>query len=296
MTWLDWLNIDTNNVPSWRSIKGLAGSPPPKADTRDRARRHGLVDRTEFYQARLIEIDNAVLSVARTPDVTGLAIPMAGADTGTLWQALDLLKGSFALGTEHVLTFQRTGMPEAERVTARVAGELTADVSHDAPGVILWSVPLLAADPRIYSDTLKTATYQPVAGGAGGLSFPLSFPLAFSADPSSALLNAENDGNFPTPPVWTITGPVTNPQIVDETTGESLFTINLSLLTGEELVIDVAGRDATINDTSRPDVIDASQSTWGELAVGTNVVRLLGTGMDVSAGTALSVSFRDARI
>lgn len=277
MSWLDSLTIDGVTIPAWRGIKGLAGSPPPKADTRDRARRHGLLDRTSLYQARLIEVDNAVLA----------------GDPADIWAALDELKAAFALGSDHLVQFQRTGLADAERVVARVAGELSADLDYASQGVILWSVPLLAADPRIYSDVLKTGSYVP-GTGSGGMTFPLAFPLSFSGS-SSTELTIENDGTFETPPVWTITGPAVNPQIVNDTTGEVIATTGLTLLATDTLVIDVAARTATIDGTARADVIDPSQTSWGELAVGVNTVRLSGTGFD-PATTQLSVSFRDARI
>jgi hypothetical protein len=279
MSWLESLTIDSTTIPAWRKLRGL-GSPPPRQDVRDRSRRHGSVNRTTYYQPRLLEITDAVLK----------------GDPANIWADLDALKGAFALGTDHIIRFRRKGAAADERMAVTVASEVQADVAFDVPGAILWSAAFMAADPRIYSDTLSIGSYQPSSGGAGGLSFPLEFPLTFSSSPDSALLQAQNGGNFWTPPVWTVHGPAVNPQIVNETTGDTIATIGLALLAGDTLTVDVAERAVLIGGTSRPDVIDASASTWGELAKGVNVIRLLGSGFDIASGTALAVAFRDARI
>jgi len=280
---LQSLAIDDYEVSTamLRTVQGLAGSPPPRQELYDHAQRHGSLDYTEFYEPRIIQVYDSCL---------------ASGDPAEVWATLDALKASMALGSDHTLKFQRAGLPYEEQVTARVATELVADIVYNQIYWIKWQVSFTCADPRIYSANLSIGTYEPIEGSPGGISFPLTFPLSFGADPDSALLQAENGGTFPTPPVWTVTGPAVNPQIVNETTGDTIVTTGLSLLTGETLTVDVAAREVLIGGTSRPDVIDAAQTTWGDLASGVNVIRLLGSGFDVSAGTTLAVAFRDARI
>lgn len=279
MSWLDSLAIDGTTIPAWRTVKGLAGSPPPRQDLRDRSRRHGSIDRTEFYQPRMIEVDSAVLK----------------GDPSDIFVALDVLKSAFALGTDHVLKFRRRGQATDERVLAKVAAELTADLAYDTQGVILWSVPLLAADPRIYNDTVTTARYSPSAAD-GGLSFPLTFPLVFSGGSGASLMTVTNGGNFWTPAAFTVDGPAdAGFSVVNETTGEELVTQGIALAEGDSITIDVDAREVTVAGTSRPDLINAAQTTWLELKAGDNWLRLHGSGFEDGV-TALTVSYRDARI
>lgn len=278
MEWLESLSVDGVTIPAWRILRGL-GSPPPRQDVRDRARRHGSVDRTRYYQARLLEITDAVLK----------------GDPADVWTNLDELKGSFALGTDHIVRFRRKGMTVDERVTCKVAAELGADVNFETLGVILWSVALLAADPRIYSDVLTTARYSPTSA-AGGVGLPLEFPLVFSGGTGSSTLTVTNNGNYETPPTFTVDGPATAGfSIVNESTGEEIVTQGITLAEGDSLVIDVDAREVTLAGTSRPDLVDASQTTWFELGAGNTLLRLHGSGFEEDV-TALTVSFRDARI
>lgn len=279
MSWLDSLTIDGTTIPAWRVLRGL-GSPPPRQELRDRARRHGSVDYTEDYQPRLLELTNAVLK----------GDP---ANPGTIWDELDALKQAFALGTEHVVRFRRSGRAFDERVVVKVASELAADLSYETPGVVLWSVALLAADPRIYADVLTAASYSPSAA-SGGVVFPLTFPLTFVGS-SSSVLTVHNGGTFKTPPVLTVTGPATTFSIVNETTGEEIVFQGFALAATDTLVIDVDAREVILDGTSRPDLIDASLTTWWELVPGDNQIRLHGSGF-ADAVTTLAVSYRDARI
>lgn len=279
--WLESLTIDGVTIPAWRKLAGL-GSPPPRQDVRDRGQRHGSIDRTRFYQSRLIEVGEAVAVLDST-------------DPAATWAALDALKGAFALGSDHIVRFRRLGMAFDERVTCRVASELKADVDYERPGVLLWSVALLASDPRVYADAATVARYSPTVAD-GGVAFPLTFPLDFSASTSTSLLTVTNSGNFETPPVFTVEGPANAGfSIVNESTGEQIATQGVALAAGDALTIDVGAREVTIAGTSRPDLISAASTTWFELGAGNSVLRLHGSGFEADV-TTLTVTFRDARI
>lgn len=281
-SWLESLTIDGVTIPAWRKIAGL-GSPPPRQDVRDRAQRHGSIDRSRFYQPRLLEIEAVAV--------------IAGDDPVAVWDALDALKGAFAVGSDHVIRFRRRGMPFDERLTGRVAAELKADVNYATPGVLEWSIALLCADPRMYADVATTARYSPTTSD-GGVVFPLAFPLAFSggAGTDGSVMTVTNAGNFPTPATYTVEGPaLAGFSIVNESTGEAIVTTGLALAAGDSLVIDVDARDVTVAGTSRPDLIDAAQTTWFELGAGNTLLRLHGSGFSEDV-TALTATFRDARI
>lgn len=289
--WINTLSIDGRTIPAWRKLTGLAGSPPPRQDVRERNLRHGSVDRTRFYQPRVIEITDAVLR----------------GDPLSIWADLDTFKAKFALGTEHVLRFRRPSAfsesllahfhvdtPPMERMVVRVASEVKADLLYDTPGVVLWSAAFLAADPRIYVEATKAVRYDPT-GSVSGLAMPLDFPLDFEEE-DMAINLVENDGTFSTPPVFLIEGPGEGLSVVNESTGKAVvFDDDLALAEGDTVTVDVDARTVVLNGTNRLDLLDATESAWWELEPGANRVRLHGSGF--SAGTtALTVTFRDARI
>lgn len=268
--------LDTLEV-SVRRIRGL-GTPIPRRDVLVRAQRHGSNDRTRHYEGRVVDLEGII----------------RGASDLAVWQAFDSLKAKLALGSEHVLKFRRSGFSVDEQLTVIVAAAGDDDFSFDAPGVARWGVSLFAADPRIYSAVLKEQSYDPTSALlGGGVNFTLSFPLEFPTSTASHL-ELVNGGNFPSPPVLTIQGPVEDPSVDNDTTGE---TIDLRYIMGanDVIVVDVGAREITLNGAERPDLLRVQDSTWWELAAGTNQIRMRGTGMSPGV-TELTVQYRDARI
>jgi hypothetical protein len=274
----DYVYLDDWQVPGVRSLNGL-GSPAPRQDITLRAARHGAIDRTLYYGGRVLELQGILW----------------GATDLEAWEALDELKGKLALGSSHVLRFRRTGRLNDEQLAIIVAGPVDDGTSYDAPGVIKYGVSLHAPDPRIYVAALRSGSYDPSAALEGaGAAVPLVFPLDFSSSGVAGLLELANGGNFKTPPVLTITGPVVNPIIDNVTTSESLELV-YSLGSSDTVEVDIAARTVTLNGASRPDLLTPQATTWWELTPGTNELRLRGTGMALGK-TALTAAWRDARI
>lgn len=270
------LYID-DRLTSVRRVRGL-GAPAPRRDVSPRASRHGAVDLTRYYEGRVIDLEGA----------------LAEATQQETWEAFDDLKEKLQLGATRTLRFTRPGFSEAEQLDVIVASVVDDNVVADEPGVIRWGVSLFAADPRIYGATLRAASYDPAAALAGGgVTFPLTFPVTFSVSTVS-LLEILVGGNAPTPPVLTLRGPANNPTFDNDTTDKSIQTTAV-LGSSDTLSIDVAARTVTLNGASRPDLFDVGESTWWELARGTNRLRVRGTGMSVGS-TLFTCQYRNARI
>jgi hypothetical protein len=255
-------------------LKGL-GSPAPRRSAFARAERHGSIDRTRFYEGRVLELEGLV----------------RGADA---WDTFDALKQAFALGAERTLRFRRTGRSEDEQVTVRVASPLD-DATRPGATLIRYGVSLFAGDPRIYGAALKSGSYDPTESlSGGGVTFPLTFDLEFSTT-TATHLELANEGNFSSPPVLTIAGPVIDPIIDNDTVGESIA-FDTVLGDADTLVVDVAARSVLLNGAERLDLLVVADTTdWWELAPGTNRLRLRGTGMEAGS-TELTCQYRDARI
>ncbi len=279
-----WCNVER--------IQGLGGMPPPRQETFDRPRRHGLVNRTQFFPGRVIDVAGRLLSNQN-----------AGGSDLDIVQALEQLKGQIALtGDEDVkLTFRLAGREEDEFVMARLHGGFDAEFEPRRHAVLMWGVQLLAADPRMYSDVLKSAVYDPTLAGSGfgadvttGGGADLVGGISFGT-PVSGTLNVQNQGNFPTPVELTVTGPSTNPRIVNVTRGLSIWTTGLAMVNGDVLVVDTGLRTITLNGLSRPDLLDVAQTVWWEAGAGDNQTQLVGTG-HVTGQTSLTARWRDARV
>lgn len=256
------------------------GAPPPREVSDLRPSDHGMTDATRYYGARSIEL----VGFIQTPTF------------GELWPAVDELKKSMAIGSLHTFKFRREGLSYDEQAQVRVASTVDIPGGTMPSPFLQWGVSLVCPDPRIYEAIQSSGSYDPTDTGSGGLFFPLTFPLDFQASETSGLLEIVNAGTIETPPVITITGPVTNPIVDNESTGHSIYTQGLELASGNTLVINVAERWAKLNGTTkRPDLIDASLTDWFSLEPGTNQLRLRGSGMSAGS-TELSITYRSARI
>lgn len=276
--WLD--NLQIHKAGGLAITDMSLGSPAPRAVVENRPGDHGAVDSTRFYGPRTIELTGYV-GASTHPEFIG---------------RVDNLLGRLALGSVHVLRFRRLGDTNDLRCMVRVDSGVDMSAGEHPSPFARWGVSLFCADPRLYSDTLTVASYDPTDAGSDGLVFPLGFPLVFGAEDGVGVLTVENAGTVSTPPVLTVTGPVTNPTIDNETLGLSIRTQNCGLASGDTLVVDVAERVVRLNGTtSRPDLVDTARTHWWELAPGPNRLRMRGSGM-VSAETELEVSFRSAHI
>lgn len=266
--------------PSDIAISTFARSVPPRIVRDLRPDQHGEVVSTRHYGAAVYSLTGFV----------------RGATVAAAHETFDELRRLLVLnGEDHTFTFRREGFDFDEQFAFRLNGNIDAPWSSSSR-LIRWGCELVSADPRLYSATEVSASYDPEEEGFGGLFFPLEFPLDFGVDDTSSRLTVDHEGTVPTPPVFVVTGPVTNPIIDNETTGLSIHTTETELASGDTLTFDVASRNVILGGTtSRPDLIDVVPTDWFFIVPGVNQLRLRGDDMALGE-TELAVTFRNARI
>lgn len=144
-------------------------------------------------------------------------------------------------------------------------------------------------DPRIYGNNVQIVTIPVGAIVYTGFGFNLGFSFSFggvSTTSDSKIIS--NGGNRPTPVVMTISGPVTNPYVYNNTTG-NLMKFTYDLPVGQTLVIDSQYHTVRLNGTTnRRSAL--TLPGWFDLAKGDNDIRFR-----AEAGTGtLQVQSRDA--
>jgi len=169
-------------------------------------------------------------------------------------------------------------------------------------GIIGVAVQFRALDPRFY-DATPTSTTVPLGAISGGLAYPFAYPFAYgTASAGTATLN--NLGNAPTSLKITIaptSEAVTDPVVVNQTTGERVEFESLTISPGRSLEIDFAERTVTLIDpftaggsVDVSSTIDRTVSTWwtgsGVLATGSSTVTTVAGGNNAS----VSYLFRSA--
>lgn len=184
--------------------------------------------------------------------------------------------------------FMLPGWANPRQVTARpTKASIPVDLEysfHKASPLVELTCP----DPIIYDTALQT-TSTGLPAPTAGLMFPVTFPATFGASTGGSLSTA-NAGNYPTAPVFTITGPCTSPSLQLATGATMSF--NLSLASTDTLVVDMGARTVLLNGVSRANTI-VSGSSWFSFPVGTSTV-FVGSRDSAAVAAQFSVAWRNA--
>lgn len=174
-----------------------------------------------------------------------LAGTLSAPDRPSLEAAMDTLRAAVSL-TDTTLTVWESVPKQA---TVRRSGQLLITYATDQ--VATYSAMVTAGDPRRYAVDLSTGSTG-LPSTTGGLTPPLTPPITMSAVTVAGEIDVSNAGTFPTRPVLTVTGPVTQPRIAalypDGTVAQLAYADTLG--TGDQLVIDTDAHTVTLNGTA----------------------------------------------
>lgn len=138
-----------------------------------------------------------------------------------------------------------------------------------------------AEDPRFYDINQNSYTLSIGATIFTGFGFNLGFSFGFGGvSTTNDGVFVPNGGNRPTPLIIKINGPVTNPVIINDTTGDTM-SFAATLLGGDQLVIDTQYKTVTLNGANRRSYMQ--QNGWFLLQPGNNFIRYRATS---GSGTA----------
>lgn len=118
--------------------------------------------------------------------------------------------------------------------------------NYVAGGTVKATLQLKATDPRRYGTAVSLTTAPPATGA--GITWPVTWPITWptgGAGASGTVIVA-NSGDYATPPVITIRGPLTTPAVYRQDTGEVLE-LNTAMAASDVAVIDVLNDTLTMN-------------------------------------------------
>ncbi|WAL73113.1 phage tail family protein [Kitasatospora sp. YST-16] len=237
-----------------QEVTGLLDAPDVRTSDQTLLQRNGVAAGTDYLGGRIIHLSLTVLD-----------------SPGTL---ADLLAVFQPTTGDKPFRFSVPGVAgDRARLTARVRKRSVPVNSAFAFGAVSFDVELFAADPLLYEDTESTSKLLPTAPRGSVAIFPMKLPFGFMkagavfvSQPAELAVK----GNTPTWPVFTVTGPVVNPVILNRRTGEKL-TVQLTVPTSEVLVIDTRARSVTLNGASRYGAL-STDSVWFPLRPGGNLL------------------------
>lgn len=200
----------------------------------------------------------------------------------------DTLKANYAPVTAPIpFVFKAPGVNERV-VFVKPRGVHYDWTSARRTGMTPLQLLMYAEDPRIY-DNLINSQVIPYGGAATtGFGFNLGFNFGFGVTIPTDGAFVSVGGNRPTPVLFTITGPVTDPRILNETDSKTLsFSITLGAL--DTLVVDTVNRTVTFNGSvNRRDALLSAD--WFLLNPGNTFIRFGGA----SGSGTLTVAYRNA--
>lgn len=154
-----------------------------------------------------------------------------------------------------------------------------------------WQLQMIAPDPLKYDAIESTESTGLPQSSPVGLTVPFTVPFTI-AEPvgSTGMLIATNAGTYPTEPIITITGPVSNPNIEHTDSGRQLRMI-IDLAASDTLVIDVRNKVILLGGTAPRDCL-AFGSAWFSLEPGPNAIRY--NAQAYNAASTMTVTWRSA--
>ncbi len=257
-------------------VQGLDSLPDIRTYDKDRALVDGQFSGRDLLSKRAITVTGNVWG----NDATELRSRLTALTDATVPQPAEL-----------PLVAQLPGYPFTQLVIKCRCRKRDIDNNIDygrgdfAPYALLFE----ATDPRIYDSVQQSAATAAAVTG-GGLDFPLTFPLSFGGTGTSGVIQAQNTGNYWTPWTATVTGPCTNPQFENQTTGQ-IIRADLTLGATDTLYFNADLSTIVLNGTATRKDAQSSDSSWWLLPPGTTPIRF----SSASGGTA-TVSWYSARI
>jgi len=172
---------------------------------------------------------------------------------------------------------------QVQVVTRSFQCELTS------PTMGKWQLQLEAMDYILESQTISTITgYLPQSGG---VVYPVIYPIHFGASSGGSVV-ATNLGNAPAYPTVTLYGPMINPVVANDATGESIR-LNLTLVAGDVVAIDMRRRLIVQGTaTNKMGSLVQGSKFWAVLP-GNNALRVGADTYDVGYAT---FAWKDARL
>lgn len=259
--------VDEYGCEIWLGKVDGWDSPESTTEVTQRTAAHGAWATRGYLPARALELSGWVVAPSREH----------------LRDAKDRLAGAVSLD-DIVLRIDEQGLDRF--VTARRQGAVTWE---DTPAPMArWTLSVVALDPRKYSSREYTATMG-IRVVAGGVTLPVTLPLAIEADVTNDSAAVINRGNVDTPVTVDIWGQVQNPRLAHVESGRAM-TFAIEYDAARHLMVDMERRTAILDGAASRLYVMSGE--WFAFLPGTSTLQLSGTSITGSARAV--VRWRDA--
>lgn len=156
------------------------------------------------------------------------------------------------------------------------------------------SIQFECSDPRRYSRGENSVFISMPALTSDGLDYPLVYPLDYGATPTPSSLIVTNAGDAPAPVELNFVGPVTNPTLINQTTGGRLG-FEITLAADETLTVNTRLGTVVLNgtvDRLYTRTLTSSPILGFDLLPGQNEMQAIAEDWETGAG--IEIVYRDA--
>ena len=261
--------------------EGLA-HPNIRSSENERQGNHGITDQNSYYGKRLITLTGRVLADTQAQR------KVLERNVAAIFQ-LDGVQTELNASYYTLLITDEDGL--AIQTEAKVETGIEFSKETGDPRRRDFIVTLKAKDPRLFSQTLDSEAIDEALTTTDFM-LPTMLPVIISP----VILFKEtvtNDGNFATPPIITLTGESLNPEVMNNTTGQTMK-LNTTLEAGDTIIIDSGLGTITKNGVDILSTLDDT-SEYIFLVPGANEIELRDDTPDALELDAL-IEWRDAYI
>ena len=257
-----------------KSATGL-GFPEVRIDSYNRPGIDGMTVAHNLYGGRTITLEGTIRGADRTTFM---------ANRAALEAAVSIKRDNVnvPIARSLLLTDLDFNQYQVSVVTKSFVCELTS------PTMGKWQLQLMATDYILESQTLSTVTS--LLPQSGGVIYPVTYPVQYGGSSGGSVI-ASNAGNAAAYPVVQLYGPMINPAIYNDSTGEAIR-LNLTLVAGDVVTISMKNRTVLQAGTNKLGALVQGSKFWA-IPPGNNTLRVSADSYDVGYA---QFSFREARL
>jgi hypothetical protein len=173
--------------------------------------------------------------------------------------------------------------------TYRLIGRVVdATMPIEYPNQSTFTIDFLATSAVIEDYTASSASLNPLT--PGGFILPVILPIVFDSGTGGSV-TINSTGNEDAYPIFTLTGPLTNPRIYNAASGKYMA-LTLSITGGQTVVIDMLNKTVVLGGTTSEMSTLTSDSSFWPLNPGSSLLTL-STSVNGEAGS-VSIVWRNA--
>ncbi|MGN6724107.1 MAG: phage distal tail protein [Marmoricola sp.] len=275
-------DVNVQAIRGLRSLLGVRQGDQPKAQ------QDGTYPGFNLLGSRTVQVDWRIIRPSGTTEAALAQLSAAWQNiidpSTVILRAGDFLR-QYALGSNTPVSSMQVQLPNRAYPLLVFGRPTKMDLPIDTSfqwGDLTIPTEFTCTDGLVYDSNIVYASTG-LPNPTSGLTFNATPNFVFGAS-SGGTLTLNNTGLYATAPFFKITGPCTNPAIVNATTGAQVK-LNTTLGASDTITVDCQNGAVTLNGSANRNNIVDPASTFFTVAPGSTTIRFTSTDGTAIAGT-----------